>query len=245
MKHAGAGAPRARGADGLQRARPADEPGRRARAGGRRLRARTSRARSPTRSSGSTRGAPTSCTAPAGSTSSRRPARTSSARSTRGARARVRARPAVDSASRAATRTSCAAATPATNAAALRDVLAGADGGHRSAVLLNAAGAIAAGGHAADLREGLALAREAIDSGAAARAARPAGRVLASAGGRMSRRLREPCPGASHPHRSCHSFLRGTVTSLLRKRPCLRRNGPLSRCQQHRAFGRPRADGRA
>ena len=40
-------------------------------------------------------------------------------------------------------------------------------GGHRSAVLLNAAGAIAAGGHAADLREGLALAREAIDSGAA------------------------------------------------------------------------------
>ena len=41
-------------------------------------------------------------------------------------------------------------------------------GGHRSAVLLNAAGAIAAGGHAADLREGLELAREAIDSGAAA-----------------------------------------------------------------------------
>ena len=57
---------------------------------------------------------------------------------------------------------------PATNAAALRDVLAGADGGHRSAVLLNAAGAVAAGGHAADLREGLALATEAIDTGAAA-----------------------------------------------------------------------------
>jgi len=55
-----------------------------------------------------------------------------------------------------------------TNAAALRDVLAGADGGHRSAVLLNAAGAVAACGHAADLREGLALATEAIDSGAAA-----------------------------------------------------------------------------
>jgi anthranilate phosphoribosyltransferase len=36
-------------------------------------------------------------------------------------------------------------------------------------VLLNAAGAIAAGGHAADLREGVELAREAIDSGAAAR----------------------------------------------------------------------------
>ena len=34
-------------------------------------------------------------------------------------------------------------------------------------MLLNAAGAIAAAGHAADLREGLALARVAIDSGAA------------------------------------------------------------------------------
>ncbi len=57
---------------------------------------------------------------------------------------------------------------PATNARALRDVLAGAPGGHRSAVLLNAAGAIAASGHAADLREGLSAARETIDSGAAA-----------------------------------------------------------------------------
>jgi anthranilate phosphoribosyltransferase len=57
---------------------------------------------------------------------------------------------------------------PAANARALRDVLAGRDGGHRSAVLLNAAGGIAAAGHAADLREGIAQAREAIDSGAAA-----------------------------------------------------------------------------
>ena len=57
---------------------------------------------------------------------------------------------------------------PETNARALRDVLAGADGGHRSAVLLNAAGAIAASGHAEDLREGLELAREAVDTGAAA-----------------------------------------------------------------------------
>jgi anthranilate phosphoribosyltransferase len=56
----------------------------------------------------------------------------------------------------------------ATNAAALREVLAGADGGHRSAVLLNAAGGIAAVSEADDIREGLALAREAIDSGAAA-----------------------------------------------------------------------------
>jgi anthranilate phosphoribosyltransferase len=57
---------------------------------------------------------------------------------------------------------------PGTNARALRDVLAGADGGHRSAVLLNAAGGIAAAGHARDLREGLEVARRAIDSGAAA-----------------------------------------------------------------------------
>jgi anthranilate phosphoribosyltransferase len=57
--------------------------------------------------------------------------------------------------------------TPAENAGALREVFAGADGGRRSAILLNAAGAIAAAGHAADLREGLALAQETVDSGAA------------------------------------------------------------------------------
>jgi len=57
---------------------------------------------------------------------------------------------------------------PQANAAALRDVLAGADGGHRSAVILNAAGGIAAVSEADDIREGLAQAREAIDSGAAA-----------------------------------------------------------------------------
>ena len=57
---------------------------------------------------------------------------------------------------------------PATNARALRDVLGGSDGGHRSAVVLNAAGGIAAAGHAASLREGIELARRAIDSGAAA-----------------------------------------------------------------------------
>jgi anthranilate phosphoribosyltransferase len=57
---------------------------------------------------------------------------------------------------------------PEENAAAIRAVFAGEDGGRRSAILLNAAGAIAAGGHADDLREGLELAREAVDSGAAA-----------------------------------------------------------------------------
>jgi anthranilate phosphoribosyltransferase len=58
--------------------------------------------------------------------------------------------------------------TPQENAASIREVFAGADGGRRDAILLNAAGAIAAGGHAGDLREGLAIARVALDSGAAA-----------------------------------------------------------------------------
>jgi anthranilate phosphoribosyltransferase len=56
---------------------------------------------------------------------------------------------------------------PQANAAALRSVLDGAEGGHRSAVILNAAGGIAAAGHAENLREGIVRAREAIDSGAA------------------------------------------------------------------------------
>jgi anthranilate phosphoribosyltransferase len=57
---------------------------------------------------------------------------------------------------------------PAENAEAIREVFGGADGGRRNAILLNAAGAIAAGGHAADLREGLEVARRTLDSGAAA-----------------------------------------------------------------------------
>jgi anthranilate phosphoribosyltransferase len=57
---------------------------------------------------------------------------------------------------------------PEQNAAAIRAVFAGENGGRRSAILLNAAGAIAAGGHAEDLREGLELASNAVDSGAAA-----------------------------------------------------------------------------
>ena len=56
---------------------------------------------------------------------------------------------------------------PAENAATIREIFAGARGPKREAVLLNAAGAIAAGGHADDLGEGYALAAEALDSGAA------------------------------------------------------------------------------
>jgi anthranilate phosphoribosyltransferase len=57
---------------------------------------------------------------------------------------------------------------PEQNAAAIRRVFAGGNGAHKNAILLNAAGAIAAGGHAEDLGEGLELAREVVDSGAAA-----------------------------------------------------------------------------
>ncbi len=61
-----------------------------------------------------------------------------------------------------------AGGSPEENARTTREVLAGARGAKRDAVVLNAAGAIAAGGHAADLREGIAVAEEAIDSGRAA-----------------------------------------------------------------------------
>lgn len=57
---------------------------------------------------------------------------------------------------------------PEENADAIRAVLSGGNGGRRSAILLNAAGAIAAAGHAEDLKEGLTRARETVDSGAAA-----------------------------------------------------------------------------
>jgi len=58
--------------------------------------------------------------------------------------------------------------TPEENARTARDVLSGARGAKRDAVVLNAAGAIAAAGHAEDLRGAIAIAAEAIDSGAAA-----------------------------------------------------------------------------
>jgi anthranilate phosphoribosyltransferase len=56
---------------------------------------------------------------------------------------------------------------PQENAAAIRDVFRGEHGGRRSAILLNAAAAITAAGLAHDLHEGLELARDAVDSGAA------------------------------------------------------------------------------
>jgi anthranilate phosphoribosyltransferase len=56
---------------------------------------------------------------------------------------------------------------PGENADTIRDIFGGAKGAKREAVLLNAGGAIAAGGHARDLEEGYRIAAEALDSGAA------------------------------------------------------------------------------
>ena len=58
---------------------------------------------------------------------------------------------------------------PAHNARALRDLLRGARGAYRDAVLLNAAAAFVVAGRTDDLTDGAALAAEALDSGAADR----------------------------------------------------------------------------
>jgi anthranilate phosphoribosyltransferase len=60
-----------------------------------------------------------------------------------------------------------AGGSPAENADAVRRVFAGEPGGRRSAVVLNAAAALVVAGTAADLRDGVERAAEALDSGAA------------------------------------------------------------------------------
>jgi anthranilate phosphoribosyltransferase len=57
--------------------------------------------------------------------------------------------------------------TPAENGAAFRALLDGAHGAYRDAVLLNAAAALLVAGRAASLTEGVAQARDSLDSGAA------------------------------------------------------------------------------
>jgi len=59
--------------------------------------------------------------------------------------------------------------TPDQNAQITRDILTHANGARRDVVLLNAAAALTAGGKARDLHEGLQLAAESLDSGAALR----------------------------------------------------------------------------
>lgn len=57
--------------------------------------------------------------------------------------------------------------TPAENAVAFRALLDGAKGAYRDAVLLNSAAALLVAGKAADLKDGVEMARASIDSGAA------------------------------------------------------------------------------
>jgi len=57
----------------------------------------------------------------------------------------------------------------AANAALIREVLSGKKSARRDVVLLNAAAALVAAGRAEQLREGVPIAAEAIDSGAAER----------------------------------------------------------------------------
>jgi anthranilate phosphoribosyltransferase len=65
--------------------------------------------------------------------------------------------------------TSLTGGSPEENATEIRSILAGEERGpKRDAILLNAAGGIAAAGHAHDLREGLDVARRTLDAGDAA-----------------------------------------------------------------------------
>lgn len=71
--------------------------------------------------------------------------------------------------------------TPAENAQALRLLLDGAPTAYRDAVLLNAAAALVVAGKVATLPDGVALARDSIDSGAARRAVETLARITQAA----------------------------------------------------------------
>ena len=111
MRHAASGAAGARGADDLQRPRPADESRPRPGADRRRLLARAGADDRAASSPASARIAPSSCTAREGSTSSRRPGRTWSARSWAARSSGARSTRS-SSGSSAAPRAICAAALP-------------------------------------------------------------------------------------------------------------------------------------
>ena len=73
-----------------------------------------------------------------------------------------------------------AGGTPAENARALRAVLAGAAGGYRDAVVLNAAAALLVADRAPSLEEGARIAEESLDSGRARAAAEALARITSS-----------------------------------------------------------------
>ena len=230
----GPGAAGAGDAHGVQRPRPADEPGGRAGAGRRRLRSRAGGDDRLRARHASAPAAPSSSTAPAGSTSSRRPARTSSARSSDGDVDAPRDRPCRTSASRAAPSADLAGGTPEENAAVVREIFAGAPGPKREAVLLNAAGAIAAGGHAADLEEGYRLAAEAVDSGAAAERLEALVAFSQPGGARLMGRFRDSLARAGPPrHR------RGEASLAVRRRPAAGRRPARARALRSPRAARP------
>ncbi len=71
--------------------------------------------------------------------------------------------------------------TPDENAAALSALLDGATGAYRDAVLLNAAAALVVADKAGDLKEGVAIARDSIDSGKAKKALETLVRITSAA----------------------------------------------------------------
>ncbi|MBR9649972.1 anthranilate phosphoribosyltransferase [Thalassovita aquimarina] len=71
---------------------------------------------------------------------------------------------------------------PEENAAAFRALLDGAQSAYRDAVLLNAAAALHVAGKVKDLKDGVALARESIDSGAAKAKLEALARITSAAG---------------------------------------------------------------
>ena len=71
--------------------------------------------------------------------------------------------------------------TPEENATAMSALLDGAAGAYRDAVLLNAAAALVVADKAADLKDGVALARESIDSGKAKHAVETLARITSAA----------------------------------------------------------------
>jgi anthranilate phosphoribosyltransferase len=71
--------------------------------------------------------------------------------------------------------------TPSENATALRALLDGAKGAYRDAVLLNAAAALVVAERADDLKSGVEMARDSIDSGAAKRAVETLARITTGA----------------------------------------------------------------
>ena len=175
--HVGAGAPRRdapfrvrpcrpRHADDLQPARPAVEPGRRHAPACRRLRAGLAGAPSPVRSARSAPRRRGWCTAATASTRSPPRARPRSWPGKPVAIRRFTINP-EDVGLARVTLAELKGGDARHNAAALTAVLGGAPGPYRDIACLNAAAALVVAGRVADLRDGLARARGALDSGAA------------------------------------------------------------------------------